>query len=78
MPILNVTAVSNSDHNVRNEITITNVCGSLTEVEIQQMVADAEIYRTQDIEGRQHRTARWELEEYCHKIKNTRGSDKNI
>lgn len=72
--ILTVSAVCRSNRRARGEITINNVCGSLTNAEIDQMIADAEKYRMQDREAKQYYTARWELEQYCVEIKIKHGS----
>lgn len=69
--ILTVSAVSKSNAKVKGEITIKNVCGSLTKTEIDRMVADAENYRKQDRQMRKYYTARWELEQYAYEIQNT-------
>lgn len=67
--ILNVSVISKSNRNLRNEISIENVVGSFTETEIKKMIADAKMYREQDKEMRVYHTTRWELEQYCYEMK---------
>lgn len=76
--ILSVSAVSDSNRKACDKLTIKNVCGSLTQVEIDRMVADAEMYRAQDNEANSYRTARWELEEYCRELKISHVNNKNV
>lgn len=67
--ILNVAAEDKSTGN-KEQITITNDKGRLSEEEIQRMVKEAEEFAEADKATRDKVTARNELETYCYNIKN--------
>ncbi|KAF3794035.1 Heat shock protein [Nymphaea thermarum] len=66
--ILNVSAVDESGQ--RNSITITNEKGRLSEREIQRMVRNAEIYRSEDENHRKKVEAKNELERCAYRMRN--------
>lgn len=72
--ILNVTAVSNSNSNVKCEITIENFFTGLSKAEIDRMVAEAGEYDEFDREMQQYLTAQEKLQQYCEEIKSEYGA----
>lgn len=76
--ILNVSAVCRSNRNARGEITIKNVCGSPTKAEIEKMIADADMYRKEDVEVKRLKTARSELEEFCYELRDDCGPKNSL
>merc|ERR1739849_14722 len=56
-------------------ITITNEKGSLSDDDIEKMVADAEQYKTKDEEQRSRISAKNTLETYCYNMKSTLQND---
>lgn len=76
--IMNVTAVSKSDRQNKGEFTIENICGSLTKVQITRMIAEAELYRTQDQEMKKYHTARAEIEQFCYDVQVKHGKTSRV
>lgn len=73
--VLTVSAVSKSNAGVKGQITIKNVCGSLTSDEIDRALDVAQVYRQEDREMAQLKTARTDLEQYCDELKDKYGSE---
>jgi len=72
--ILNVSAADKSSGKSET-ITITNEKGSLSNDDIEKMVADAEQYKTKDEEQRSRISAKNTLETYCYNMKSTLQND---
>jgi L1 cell adhesion molecule like protein len=73
--ILNVSAMDKAT-NKSEKITITNDKGRLSKEEIDQMVADAEKFKTQDDAIRKKVESKNALENYCFQMKNTLNDEK--
>merc|ERR1712194_48202 len=65
--ILNVTAKDKAS-NRRNDITIKNDAGRLSQSDVDRMIAEAEKYAKEDAEVREQVAAKQELEQYCLQI----------
>jgi len=68
--ILNVTA-SDKTTGKKNNITITNDKGRLSQADIERMVREAEQFKAQDDQNRQRIEAKNGLENYSYSLKNT-------
>jgi len=68
--ILNVTAVDKTTGN-KNNITITNDKGRLSQADIDRMVHEAERYKTEDESNRQRIEAKNGLENYSYSLRNS-------
>ena len=74
--VLNVSAEDKQGSGTKNNITITNDKGRLTQEEIDQMVKDAETYAEQDEAAKNRVDARNQLESYVYNVGNTLDDDK--
>ena len=74
--VLNVSAEDKQGSGKKNNITITNDKGRLSQDEIDQMVKDAETYKEQDEAAKARVDARNQLESYVYNIGNTLEDDK--
>lgn len=75
--ILNVSAIEKST-NKENKITITNDKGRLSREEIERMVNEAEIYRSEDDKQKDRISAKNNLESYCFNMKSTVEDEKIV
>lgn len=73
--ILNVTAVEKKSGG-KNKITITNESGRLSKEQRDQMVADAELYKQQDLIHKEKVEAKNHLESYVYNVRNTMNDEK--
>merc|ERR1719473_137976 len=73
--ILNVSAEDKSSGK-RNQITITNEKGRLSQAEIDRMVAEAEKFKTEDEQNKSKIEAKNGLENYCFSMKNSLQEEK--
>ena len=67
--ILNVSAVERSS-GTRQQITITNDKGNLTQEQVERMVREAEEFKDKDKLMREHIKSKNDLENYCYSMKN--------
>ena len=74
--ILNVSAEEKSS-NKKEQITITNDKGRLSQADIDRMVQEAEMYKESDQQAKEKIDAKNNVENYCFQLKSTL-SDENI